>query len=271
MELNRRWVTHTRNGQSMEAYLVTPPRVGEPLPAVVVIQEIWGPDQHIQDVADRFAQSGYAALAPDLYSRGGRPDALAPDRIEAVKAFLNTVPPGVWGNQTALREHLAKLPGDAGERVGATLGTLFGPRDTEAMGEDLVAWYAYLEQAPETRGMPVGSVGYCMGGALSFDLATRIPGLRAALCYYGTAPKPEKMAAIRCPVYGFYGETDTRITGAVPDVEKTMRELGRHYEPHVYQGAGHAFFNDSRSSYHVGAARDAWARTLEIFNRTLAG
>jgi carboxymethylenebutenolidase len=271
MELNRRWVQHHRDGQSMSAYFVTPAAVKEPLPAVIVIQEIWGPDPHIQDVADRLAMAGYAALAPDLYSRGGRPEALAPERIEAVKAFMNTVPPGVWGNQEVLRQELAKLPGDDGAKIGATLGALFGPRDTEGMGLDLVSWADYLSQAPETRGMPVASVGYCMGGALSFDLASRLPRLKAALCYYGTAPSREKMAAIQCPVYGFYGETDTRITGAVPEVEKAMAELHKTYEARIYPGAGHAFFNDSRSSYHVGAARDAWARTLDIFNRHLAG
>ena len=82
MEFNRRWVEHARDGQVMNAYFVMPPRVSHPLPAVIVIQEIWGPDAHIQEVADRLAMAGYAALAPDLYSRGGRPDTLSPERID---------------------------------------------------------------------------------------------------------------------------------------------------------------------------------------------
>jgi carboxymethylenebutenolidase len=270
MEFNRRWVEHARDGQVMSAYLVTPPRVSHPLPAVIVIQEIWGPDLHIQEMAERFAMAGYAALAPDLYSRGGRPADLAPERIEAVKEFMNTVPPGAWGDQQVLQQHLDRLPGNEGQKVGATLGRLFGPRDTDAMLDDLVSWVNWLKDAAETRGMPVASTGYCMGGALSFALATRVPDLRAALCYYGTAPAPESMAAIQCPVYGFYGETDARITGQVPEVEQAMKAHGKTFVPHVYQGAGHAFFNDSRASYHVDASRDAWARTLDIFNRVLA-
>lgn len=270
MEFNRRWVEHARDGQVMNAYFVMPPRVSHPLPAVIVIQEIWGPDAHIQEVADRLAMAGYAALAPDLYSRGGRPDTLSPERIEAVKAFMNTVPPTAWGDRSVLQEHLNRLPGDEGTKVGATIGVLFGPRDTEGMLEDLLSWIGWLHDAPETREMPVASTGYCMGGALSFALATRAPSLRAALCYYGTAPAPDAMAHIACPVYGFYGETDTRITGQVPEVEEAMQSHHKHYEPHVYKGAGHAFFNDSRSSYNVDAARDAWARTLEIFNRVLS-
>src|SRR5579875_1008810 len=229
MELNRRWVEHARGGETMTAYLVVPPRVTRPLPAVMVIMEIWGPDLHIQDVADRLAMAGYAALAPDLYSRGGRPAELAPERIEAVKDFMNTVPPGAWGDQKVLQEHLGRLPGDEGAKIGATLGKLFGPRDMDGMLEDLVSWVGWLKDAPETRGMPVASTGYCMGGTLSFALATRVPGLRAALCYYGTAPDPDKMATIACPVYGFYGETDTRITSRVPEVEKAMKAHDKFY------------------------------------------
>ena len=268
MELRERWVTHTRDGQSMTGLLVTPQAVTEPLPAVVVIQEIWGPDAHIQDVARRVATAGYTALAPDLYSRGTRPEGLRPERIEEMKQFMEEVPAGAWHNQAAMQEILSQQ-GDRGRRIGETIGLLFGPRDTDGMLKDLSAWLDYLESAPESRGKPVGTTGYCMGGALSFLLATRDRRPRVALVYYGTAPDPALMSTIECPVHGFYGGTDTRITEQVPAVAAAMKDHGKSYGSTVYASAGHAFFNDSRKSYDVHAARDAWAVSLGLFNQYL--
>ena len=270
MDFQARWIKHQRDGQEMDGYLVGPPRVSHPLPAVLVIQEIWGPDEHIQDMARRFAEAGYVALAPDLYSRGGRPEKLSAASIERLKTFMDTLPPGSWHDQDVLKEHMTRRPADEAEALQATMGALFGPRDMAGMAQDLVAWMDYLRDAPETRGMPVGSIGYCMGGALSFQLATMGTRLATALVYYGSAPEPAKMGAIPCPVYGFYGEHDPRITGAVPGVAQAMQERGKAFEYQIYKGAGHAFFNDSRRSYNIAAARDAWAKTLGIF-RTRIG
>jgi carboxymethylenebutenolidase len=268
MELKARWVTHQRDGQSMTGFLVSPAAVSDPLPAVVVIQEIWGPDDHIQDVAKRFAAAGYTALAPDLYSRGQRPEALQPARIDEMKRFMEEVPSEAWHNQDQMQAML-RQQGERGTRIGETMGALFGPKDTEGMVKDLAAWLDYLEAAPESRGRPVGTTGYCMGGALSFLLATRDARPRVALVYYGTAPDAAAMAAIRCPVHGFYGGTDTRITERVPEVEAAMQAHGKSYSAKIYASAGHAFFNDTRKSYHVDAARDAWAVTLSLFNQHL--
>jgi carboxymethylenebutenolidase len=130
------------------------------------------------------------------------------------------------------------------------------------MVADLKSWAQYLSE----QGREVGSVGYCMGGALSFALATQFPQLRAAVCNYGVAPSTEAMAAIQCPVFGFYGGTDHRITDQVPEVAAAMAKAGKTYHYEIYPEAGHAFFNDSRSSYDPNAARDAWAETLEFFS-----
>ncbi|PSR32897.1 MAG: dienelactone hydrolase family protein [Sulfobacillus benefaciens] len=262
MELTTKWVTHSRDGQEMQAYLVTPPKAADNTPAILVIQEIWGPDDHIQDMARRFGEAGYVALAPDLYSRGGRPEALSFSRIEAVKRFFDTLPQAAWMDQSLRVQYLNKLPVDESQRIQETLGVLFGPRDTEAMVADLKSWAQYLSE----QGREVGSVGYCMGGALSFALATQFPQLRAAVCNYGVAPSTEAMAAIQCPVFGFYGGTDHRITDQVPAVAAAMERAGKTYRYKIYPEAGHAFFNDSRSSYDPNAARDAWAETLEFFS-----
>ncbi len=95
MELRSEQVDYDSPAGGVSAYLSRPVAADGPLPGVVVIQEIWGVDRHIQDVADRFASAGYVALAPDLYSAGGgRPPALAVDRVEAAKAFLELDPSG---------------------------------------------------------------------------------------------------------------------------------------------------------------------------------
>lgn len=263
MELKAEWITHRRDGQDMKAYQVLGPKF-EHSPAILVIQEIWGPDEHIQDMARRFAEAGYVALAPDLYSRGGKPEALSFARIEAVKKFFDTLPHAAWMDNALREQYLNKLPGDEKTRITETLGVLFGPRDTAGMVEDLKAWAHYLQE----QGHEVASIGYCMGGALSFSLATTLPELRAAVCNYGVAPDPEAMKTIQCPVYGFYGGTDNRITDLVPEVADAMKKAGKNFQYEIYPEAGHAFFNDSRSSYDPAAARDAWARTLEFFRNS---
>jgi carboxymethylenebutenolidase len=270
MELKERWVTHQRDGQPIEAFLASPAMVNRPLPAVLVIQEIWGPDEHIQDIARRLATAGYVALAPDLYSRGERPEALKPERINEMKRFMETVPVEAWHSQEVMQRQLAAEGAERAGRIQETMGRLFGPRDTEGMVKDLTAWLDYLGDAPESRGMPVGTTGYCMGGQLSFLLATRDQRPRVALVYYGSAPEPAAMARIACPVHGFYGGKDPRITDAVPGVAQAMREHGKSYQYTIYPDAEHAFFNDSRKSYNVDAARDAWAQSLHLFNQYLA-
>lgn len=269
MNLITQWVTHARDGQPMRAYLAVPAAARSPLPAVLVIQEIWGPDAHIQDVTERLATAGYAALAPDLYSRGGRAPVLAPERVEAVKAFLDTVPPAAWADRAALDAALAR-EGPRAQQLGETMGALFAPRDSEGAVLDLLAWAEHLADAPASRGMPLAAIGFCMGGALAFTLATRLERLGAALVFYGAAPPPEDMNRIRCPVHGFYGGEDRRITGALPAVRSAMEAAGRRFLTRVYPGAGHAFFNDTRRSYDLAAARDAWARSLSVLAETLA-
>jgi len=123
----------------------------------------------------------------------------------------------------------------------------------------------------KTEGAPVASVGFCMGGGLSALLACEDPELDAAAIFYGSAPPLEKVPAIRCPVTGFYGGLDLRINAGLPAFAKAMAEAGREFTYRVYDGAPHAFFNDTRPSYDVGAARDAYARLLEFLRRSLAG
>lgn len=275
MRLQHDWTEYRSGRGPVRAWLSRPAAVSDPLPGVVVIQEVWGVDGHIQDVADRFASAGYVALAPDLYSAGGaRPPALAPERVEAAKAFLDTLRPGEWmavrGDEGQRAEILARLPGDQGAALGETLGTLFdGARDPSAQVGVLQAAVGFLKGHETCAGRPVGSVGYCMGGSLSALLACAEPELAAAVVYYGSSPPPERVEAIRCPILGLYGEQDERVTSGVPAFAEAMKAAGKRFEYQVYSETPHAFFNDTRASYRVEAARDAWARTLAFFAEQL--
>lgn len=267
MQLNQSWIKTQFNGQSMQGYLVRPQAAGDKtLPTVLVIQEIWGVDEHIQDMADRFAMAGYQAIAPDLYSLGATPEPLTAERIHAVKQFLDTMPPQGWGDATIRDQHIDQLPSEQGNQVRETLGLLFAPRDNQKLIGQLKAWVDYAQ----SHGAGVVTTGYCMGGQLSFLLAANDPRPKAAVCNYGTAPTQEEMQQIKAPIYGFYGGTDHRITDAVPEVANTMKALGKTFHYKIYESAGHAFFNDSRVSYDVDAARSAWALTLDFFLKALS-
>jgi carboxymethylenebutenolidase len=257
-----------------QGYFAYPERAALPVPGVIVIQEIWGVEENIEDVTRRIAASGYAALAPDLYASGReRPPALARDRIARTQAFGKTLPPGAWGDPTVRDEALAKLPEKERTEIGETFGRIFG-----AMGRGLDPYIPALRSAvaflraerAETRGQKVACVGFCMGGGLSALLACEEPELSGAAIYYGSAPPEVKIPAVRCPVIGFYGANDPRVNAGIPAFEAAMAKAGKYFERHIYDGAGHAFFNDSGGAYEVRAARDSFARLLGFFGRTIA-
>ncbi|HYN84081.1 MAG TPA: dienelactone hydrolase family protein [Pyrinomonadaceae bacterium] len=216
-------------GVSISAYMSAPQAKGR-RPAVVVIHENRGLNDHIRDVARRFAAAGYVALAPDILSRkGGTASMASPDKA---------------------REALMALP----------------PEDALT---DLKAGLAYLDRHARVKSGRLGSVGFCWGGARSFLLATEAERLRAAVVFYGSAPPPEKLPQVRVPVLGLYGETDTRITSQVPEVAAALKKAGKKFDYKIYDGAGHAFFNDTGERYNPEAAKDAWARTLDFFGKHL--
>lgn len=272
VNLQAEWVPYGE-GDRYIGFAAKPARAGSKLPAVVVFQEIWGVDEHIQDIVRRFAAAGYLAFAPDLYAQSGkRKGALSFERIEAVKQFLETLPPQAWGNAEQREAELAKLPGDEQFAVRETHAELFGGLNLDRYVDQMVATTDFLRNHYSvSQGQPVGSVGYCMGGALSARLACHDSALKAAVIFYGAAPTKELLANIQAPVLGFYGGRDHRITDAVPQFSDQMKEAGKSFEYHVYADAEHAFFNDGRRSYHADAARDAFARTLTFFNQQLGG
>jgi carboxymethylenebutenolidase len=138
---------------------------------------------------------------------------------------------------------------------------------------DLRGAFAHLQSRPGVRKDRVGSIGWCMGGRYSLELATKEPGLAAAVAYYGAPPTdPAAIAAIRAPVLGSFGAEDK---GPTPDqareFEAAMKKAGKTIDIKIYPGAGHAFANVDNpwGGYRKEAAEDAWARTTAFLARHL--
>lgn len=263
MELSTDWVDLKHNGEVLKGFLVKPKGSPKGLSAIIVIHEIFGADEHIIDVAKRYAQSGYLVIAPDLYSTGITK--ITPENLKLMKCFMEVVP----SQKRMDQNERAKWPEEIRETF-ETLAptTVFGPQPekTNKMVQDLEAWAGYLESQGVTK---IGSVGFCLGGGLSFHFAARYTKLRGAVVYYGDSPNQEQMKSIQCPVLGYFGGIDYRITDKVPAAQEAMNDLGKEYTTHIYDGVDHGFFNDTRKSYDVHAARDSWARTLFFFNEVL--
>ncbi len=224
-------IRYPSDGESVIGALSLPSG-DESVPALIVIHENRGLNDHIRDIARRFAAQGLAALAPDLLSRKGGTAAMgSPDEARRV---IRTV-----GAQEAI--------------------------------QDLLAAHRFLNQHPRVRGQKVGCVGFCWGGARSFLLAASDPNLAAAVVFYGSPPAPERLSGISCPVMGNYGELDNRVTSTVAATAEAMSRQGKIFDYKIYPGAKHAFFNDTREDrYDEGAAQDAWDRSLDFFRKHLS-
>lgn len=271
MQLTSEWITYGENGK-YTGLLQYPRRAKTPLPTLVVIQEIWGVDAHIEDVAARFAEAGYATFAPDLYAvDGARPEVLARERIDAVKAFLDTLPSTAWHSPDERQKALDRLPSPERESVHETFAKLFSGLNMELYMDQMLETTSFLRSdACAVSSGSIGSVGFCMGGALSALLACRDRELRGAAIFYGASPSADNVTQGTCPIIGFYGGLDPRITDGVTAFADAMKSASRPFDFHVYEGAQHAFFNDTRAGYHSDAARHAFAATLGFFLRHVA-
>lgn len=138
---------------------------------------------------------------------------------------------------------------------------------------DLLAAFAYLASRPDVRADRIGSIGWCMGGGYSLALALAEPRLAASVIYYGRLATDEsRLAQLRAPVLGLFGEEDRGITPeSVRAFESALQKLGKSVEVHLYPGAGHAFANSTRPSYRQEAAQDAWEKTRAFLARHLKG
>jgi len=215
---------------------ITYPERKDKAGVVIVIHEIFGLSDWILAVADQLAREGFIAVTPDLVSGhapgGGGTDA-AGSRGDVVKLVRDITPGETVTRLDAVRDYAVKLPAANGK---------------------------------------VATIGFCWGGGRSFAYAAAQPALDAAVVYYGTSPESAALAAIHAPVLGLYGGDDARVGATVPPAEAEMKRLGKSFETHTYDGAGHGFLRaQAGRDANAKATAQAWPRTISFLRQHLEG
>lgn len=233
-----------------------PAHLAEPAPGapvrggLVLIEEIWGVNEHITDVADRLAAEGYLVLAPELL-------ALGVDLDEAAELGR------LRAHGTDQERHAAR------PRLRALLAPTHAPHFARAAVAFLRSAVDRLLADERVAGR-VGVLGFCFGGTYSLALAAAEERLRAAISWYGAPLDPEQLRTVRCPVLAFYGADDQHVTASRTRVDRALQEAGTGFTGIVYPGAGHAFFNDTNPhAYRAEPAADSWQRALAFLDEHL--
>jgi carboxymethylenebutenolidase len=177
-------------------------------------------------------------------------------------------------NRRMAREGFISLAPDALSPLGGTPEdedkgrNMIGQLDREETVKNFVAAVKYLETHPRSTGK-VGCTGFCWGGGMTNQVAVNSPDLDAAVPYYGATPAPEDVPKIKAPVMAHYGGEDERINAGIPAFEEALKKAGIEYHIFIYEGAGHAFNNDTGPRYNKEAADLAWQRTIGFFREKL--
>jgi len=158
---------------------------------------------------------------------------------------------------------LGGYPGDEEKAVKA-----FGTLDPAKRMEDLVTGALYVQKRPESTGK-LAAVGFCFGGGIANALAVRLPDLAGAVPFYGAQPAAEDVARIKAPLLIHYAGLDERINAGWPAYEAALKENKVRYEAFIYPNVNHGFHNDTTPRYDEAAAKLAWQRTVDFFNKNL--
>lgn len=228
------WVMVGAGTDSVRAYVVFPERKTK-APVVVVVHEIYGLTPWVRGVADQLAADGFIAIAPDLLTSKN-----LPNPTDSVPGNLAT----------------------------AAIRTL----DPADVHRQILAAAEYAMALPSA--LPrYGIVGYCWGGSVSFEHAVRSPKLGASVVYYGSSPAPASLVSVKAPVLGLYGGNDARVNASIPPADSVMRQLGKTYTYHIYEGAGHGFLRQQagQEGANLKATQQAWPATIAWFRRHLGG
>jgi len=140
--------------------------------------------------------------------------------------------------------------------------------DSQATIKNFVAAVTYLKTHPQSTGK-VGCTGFCWGGGVTNQVVVNSPDLKAAVPFYGRQPASEDVPKIKASLLLHYAGLDERINKGIPEFEAALKEASVDYKIFMYEGAGHAFFNDTGSRYHEEAAKLAWERTIAFFKQKL--
>jgi len=231
---HREWVTLKHGQRAVETFVVYP-ESKDKAPVVLVIHEIFGLTDWVEDLADQVAAAGYIAVAPDLLSGMGSNGGRTPDFPQ--------------GKATEAVSHL----------------------DPEQVNADLNAVADYALKLPAANGK-VFVAGFCWGGGQTFRFATNRSDLAAAFVFYGPPPAKESMTKITAPVYGFYAGNDARIDATIPDTVEAMKAAGKTYDPVSYEGAGHGFMRAGEapdaSDANRKAREEAWVRWMKLMEES---
>jgi carboxymethylenebutenolidase len=231
MAVEGREVEYGVNGGASRGYLVGGESGAESetsKPGLILVHEWWGLNDHVKDIAGRFAEEGYVVLAPDLYDGASTKD-----------------------------------PEEAGK--------LMQGLDKERALEKLNGAVSYLQGLPAVDGDRIGVTGFCMGGTYALLLAAHNKSVRASAPFYGDIPTDEELKNLSAPVLFIGAENDFWITKEKMDrLDEGLKKYGKEGEVKVYEGVGHAFFNDTRpEAYDKSAAEDAWKRVTGFFKEKL--
>lgn len=176
--------------------------------------------------------------------------------------------------RVALAGYLALAP-DALSPVGGTptnedeARDKIGKLDAQKNLNNYIKAFDYLKTREDYNGKS-GCVGFCWGGGMANQLAVHVPDLKAAVAYYGRQPDAADVPKIKAAVQLHYGALDERINAGIPAYEEALKKAGTKYELYIYEGANHAFNNDTAPTrYNAAAAKLAWERTLKLFSETL--
>ncbi len=222
----------------MEVYEARP-KDGGARPAIVVLMEAFGLNNHIKDVTERVAREGYVAIAPDLYHR-------EPERIIPYKELQKAI------------------------------GVMNRLQDPKVM-EDVGAVISHLKSQSYVKSGSLGVTGFCMGGRFTYlTAAHHNKDIRAAVAFYGGGipmgnPSPlDRTGEINCPVTLFFGAKDQLIPQEhVEKIVKALTDKKKNFSHKVYPDAGHGFFCNERESYHAESAKDAWEKFKSFFAQHL--
>ena len=213
------------DGVALMGYVAKPSGDG-PFPAVLVCHENRGLNEHIRDVARRFAKAGYVGLALDMLSRQGGTDAAG--GASSAPGLLSNIPP-------------------------------------QQFVDDFKAGLLFLQSQAFVAPDRFGMTGFCFGGGVTWRCATQIAELKAAVPFYGPNPPLADVPKIQAAVLAIYAEQDQRINAGISAIETAMQENNKTFEKIIYPNANHAFHNDTGSRYVEEAAKDAWQQTLSWF------
>lgn len=173
------------------------------------------------------------------------------------------------------KEGFLALAPDALSPLGGTpadisnVGELFKQLNSEQTTKNFVAAVKYLKTHPNSTGK-VGCTGFCWGGAMTNQVAVNSPDLDAAVPYYGRQPVAEDVAKIKAPIMAHYAGNDAGIDAGIPAFEEALKKYNKEYQIFIYEGASHAFNNDSNPErYNEQAAKLAWGRTIGFFKEKL--